>query len=666
MKTILLLFLIGSMAVAQEDLRPRYGLFLGAGINLHSSSFMQLPAIPSCCPGYGSDVAIVPNAMLLAQWPIATDLLLGGRLGYAPLSGTLTRDESTRVIQGGAVVDGVFRHTIEATLNAVAIEPTITWNVYDHFFIDGGLRFSMIMSPRFDQTETIVEPSNGGTFVDASGADTRSRTRNAYSGALQDASTHLAMTASVRYELPMNENRTFIFSPDVGVGVALTQLAGVDWKVNPFHVGITVLWQPFTPEPDDMLTPQALPPSTTPALPPVLATIIPMPKTLDLSLAAYSVRTDGSLDTLERISVDETISEQITAVLPMIFFDRGGDVVPERYDRTQTAERFSERGLFGKGALDVYHSIVDIIGQRMREHPSATITLTGAIMPDSVETTASGLALRRAEHVRELLQQRWSISPDRIAVRARDLPEQPSSVKHDDGREENRRVDITSNDPAILDLVRLEDTLRTVNTPDVVFKPTIFSDTAITTWTMTCSANGTIISSQHGTGTPPSTVRIQIPEGLRDGTVDVTMSVDNAGGRHREAEAHIPIVVQTLAMKAQKRQGLKRVDEYGLILFAFGKASLEGPNARILDMVRARIEPSSTVIVRGHADRTGSAEVNLRITQDRAEAVAASLGHPRVDARGMGQRNMIYTNDLPEGRYYNRTVRVRVETPIAP
>jgi len=100
-------------------------------------------------------------------------------------------------------------------------------------------------------------------------------------------------------------------------------------------------------------------------------------------------------------------------------------------------------------------------------------------------------------------------------------------------------------------------------------------------------------------------------------------------------------------------------------LFAFGKASLEGPNARILNIIRQRIEPTSAVIVRGHADRTGSADVNLRLTQERAEAVGTALGSAHTDARGMGQKAMIYDNNVPEGRYYNRTVRVRVETPVS-
>jgi len=667
MKLALFLLVVGTLtASAQDELRPRYGLFGGVGINMHSSAFTQLPNVPSCCPGYDSDAAIVPSVMGVAYWPIASNMLLGGRVGYAPLSGTLTRDEATRVMQGGVVVDGTFQHTIQATLNAIALEPSVSWNAFDHLFVDAGLRVSYMFAPTYAQAETIVNPTNGGTYVDASGTDTRSRTRNVYAGDLETSAIHLAVTASLRYEVSLNAENSLILAPDVGVGYGLTGIANVDWSVHPFHAGLTLLWQPFTPTAQTLLVPGNAPTQTVPVLPSTLAALTPPPKLLDVAVGLYSVREDGGLDTLEKIVVDETISEQITAVLPMVFFERGEDIVPERYGvRVPTqSQSFSERSLFGKGALDVYHNIVDIVGSRMREHSSATITLTGAIMPDSVETAASGLARRRAEHVRDVFVQRWGIDASRIIVRDRELPEQPSSVRHDDGRAENRRVDLSSNDPFILDLLRLEDTLRAVTTPDVVIRPAILSDTTITSWSITCMADGKLLTTQHGTGQPPASIRIPVTGGLQGGTVDVVMIADNAGGRHRETEAHIPVEIQTLASKVQKRQGLKRIDEYGLILFAFGKASLEGPNARILGMIRQRIEPTSTVIVRGHADRTGSADVNLRLTQERAEAVGTALGAPHMDARGMGQKNMIYDNNLPEGRYYNRTVRVRVETPI--
>ena len=50
----------------------------------------------------------------------------------------------------------------------------------------------------------------------------------------------------------------------------------------------------------------------------------------------------------------------------------------------------------------------------------------------------------------------------------------------------------------------------------------------------------------------------------------------------------------------------------------------------------------------------------------RADAAAQALGIPVKEAVGRGEKELLYDNDLPEGRYYCRTVTVIVETPVAP
>ena len=604
--------------------------------------------------------------MSLAAWPISQRVALGARLGYATLSGTLERDEATRLIQSGVVINGTFQHRVDATIPAISIEPMMMWRAVGSFFVDAGVRASLMLDPRVEQTEQIVEPSNSGTFIDANGVDTRRRTRNEYEGALGGSVTNLALIVGLHYELPLKEDRSWILAPEITMGYGLTSIGGASWNVHPFRVGISVMWQStHTDEPT--IDPTLPPPLPTPlVVAPVLVPLIPAPKDLTVGLGLYADAGDGQLDTVERIVVDETISEQITAVLPMVFFAHGSSAIPERYRAAGRDSGFRERQLFGKGALDIYHRIIDIVGRRMTDNPGAHITLTGAIMPDSVEQSGSSLAKDRAVAVKQRLVEAWGIDEERVEIRHRDLPEQASSVRHDDGREENRRVDITADDPAILDLVRVEDTLRISSVPELVVRPNVISDTTVTEWTAVCRINGVDRDRQHGLGNVPTEIRFAMDPTATSGSVEVEITVKNAGGRIRSASQTIPIEYRSLASKAQRREGLKRVDEYGLILFAFGKASLEGPNARILDLIRARIEPASDVIVRGHADRTGSAEVNLRLTTERANAVGAALGHPRTNARGMGQRGMLYTNDVPEGRFYNRTVRVRVETPISP
>ena len=76
--------------------RPRYGLFGGLGLNLHTAGFTALPGTPSCCPEYAFGSGLAPAFDLLFETPLSSTLFLSLRAGYAPSSGTLSFRASRR------------------------------------------------------------------------------------------------------------------------------------------------------------------------------------------------------------------------------------------------------------------------------------------------------------------------------------------------------------------------------------------------------------------------------------------------------------------------------------------------------------------------------------------------------------------------------------------
>ena len=74
---------------------------------------------------------------------------------------------------------------------------------------------------------------------------------------------------------------------------------------------------------------------------------------------------------------------------------------------------------------------------------------------------------------------------------------------------------------------------------------------------------------------------------------------------------------------------------------------------------------NSTVTITGHTDRVGDPGVNMKPSQDRAPAVAAALTGTTPTTRGLGESQLLFSNDLPEGRFYCRIVDIVVETPIS-
>jgi outer membrane protein OmpA-like peptidoglycan-associated protein len=75
--------------------------------------------------------------------------------------------------------------------------------------------------------------------------------------------------------------------------------------------------------------------------------------------------------------------------------------------------------------------------------------------------------------------------------------------------------------------------------------------------------------------------------------------------------------------------------------------------------------PSTVIGVYGHTDNVGSAQVNQRLSEQRAEAVAGSLesfgvSRARMQVRGFGFNQPMASNATEEGRAQNRRVELRI------
>ncbi|MDX1556189.1 MAG: OmpA family protein, partial [Xanthomonadales bacterium] len=103
----------------------------------------------------------------------------------------------------------------------------------------------------------------------------------------------------------------------------------------------------------------------------------------------------------------------------------------------------------------------------------------------------------------------------------------------------------------------------------------------------------------------------------------------------------------------------------GDVLFESGRTDLV-PEAfssieEVVDLLQG--EPEKNIRIEGHTDSTGSTETNLRLSQQRADAVLTALvdlgvDPGRITAIGMGEDFPIASNDTEQGRSRNRRVDV--------
>jgi len=99
--------------------------------------------------------------------------------------------------------------------------------------------------------------------------------------------------------------------------------------------------------------------------------------------------------------------------------------------------------------------------------------------------------------------------------------------------------------------------------------------------------------------------------------------------------------------------------------FNTGSARLESESLPVLDKVARSLKSNPHVLIgiSGHADSTGPAAFNKRLSKARAEAVRdylMSKGVPasRLETRGYGSRQPIADNDTRAGRAENRRVEM--------
>ena len=88
-----------------------------------------------------------------------------------------------------------------------------------------------------------------------------------------------------------------------------------------------------------------------------------------------------------------------------------------------------------------------------------------------------------------------------------------------------------------------------------------------------------------------------------------------------------------------------------------------GPFTRVAKILEA--DPKTAVLVLGHSDTSGAAPANVKLSQERAQSVAAifrlsGLQRDRLMLRGMGGEAPRAANDSVEGRALNRRVELLV------
>lgn len=364
-----------------------------------------------------------------------------------------------------------------------------------------------------------------------------------------------------------------------------------------------------------------------------------------------------------------------------VFFDTSATEIAQRYARLTPNEAagFREEQLQdtmpselkgrSRRQMAVYRNLLNILGDRLRRNPAATITLTG------VAAQGQESALARAESVKRYLVAVFGLAPDRIATGTKAPPTPPLGRPREDLERleaEAKRVEIGSRSPEMLVQVGEGFMLKPVRiegpqepSDSVFFR--VEGAERLATWRLEITDETGRVAGFgpfDEASAPEGRVSVSASKllGERDqGSYRATVVADPAGG------APGPLRRQTAFMLSRRNHGIEETRRFAILFDIDQARAVSAYETFLAGTVAERITDTSVVVVRGRTDVVGDADYNRTLSRNRAQGVESLL---REAASRAGRNGVVFKsswsgeeesqapfgNATPEERCYNRTV----------
>lgn len=212
----------------------------GVNVNRHNAEFSGLPGVPSCCPNYsggnGMGISITGKFAL----PVSRTMFAEMRVGFTTLNGSMTALQ-TQTIDNNGVATGLFEHSIVTKISMLTFEPTVSILLWKSLRVHGGLSIGAVTSATYDQTETLLTPSDVVFEND-------SRVRNKYSDNIsQVPGLQAGLIGGLSYVIPLSRDESFSLTPEIGYIFSLTNVVSTSdlWKINTLRIGLGISYNFF-------------------------------------------------------------------------------------------------------------------------------------------------------------------------------------------------------------------------------------------------------------------------------------------------------------------------------------------------------------------------------------------------------------------------------------
>lgn len=389
---------------------------------------------------------------------------------------------------------------------------------------------------------------------------------------------------------------------------------------------------------------------------------------------------DPSLASFRGLVMEEVLTWDLYPLLNYVFFDEGSAKIPNRYILFNSPDEtayFTDTTIVG-GTLDKYYHLLNIYGFRMQQNPDAKIEILGCNDDVSPEEKKAGLSKDRAQIVYDYFKNIWKIDESRMKLSSRNLPNNPSNKKDSLGIQENRRVEILCKEWEVIKPVfdvgatkfpqpeKMNFVLKNGIEDAIVTKRRIEINRGSDSWEV---LNDVGVTDPTKLWNWTSSMG-KYPQDEVEYSAQLIVTT-KSGAECKSDVITIPVKQVLTSNRKTGQSKDSTLERYSLILFTFDRSDAGPLNDRIMrDYVYSRVLPETSVDVIGHTDVVGLYEHNQKLSDRRSTTVENGIHqktkgkYAQLYKKGVGEDEPLYTNDLPEGRFYNRTVQVIIRTPV--
>jgi outer membrane protein OmpA-like peptidoglycan-associated protein len=670
-----------------------YGIGIQGGLGLHSTNGNLRCLADPACPTYENGSGGLFGIMGSIEW-MPNDWGFRGALGVNLNSATLTiTDDRARVKDAnGMIVPLIREHAIKASLPSINLELGVQKS-FGNTRVILGPNIGYVLSPTWKSTSTIISPQT--VSFQSGSKDTVFLEEDIPNvNAMQ-----FGMGFGIGHHMQLSKN--MILVPEVSASIPFSKiLSGPEWKQLSIMLGFSVRWgigaqkeevlrraelidtihvqvnerigeiynegkQTITKDIEEYETYTVLTETTLRTdtlkigLPPKQK---PMP-----SISAY-IKKDEQSDELDGITIEGQLVTEAFPILPMVFFEESDPKLHPRYKQLKDIDRFSSDRL-EPFVSEQHRDVLNIIGERLKRNTKSTITLRGYSDPVT-EKSDCDLARNRAETVRDYFMNIWSIDGSRITLDIDSRSCEPDNLtmsRNTQGYEENRRIEVFSDDKEILSPVirsrYVELTAFTPNEYHLHTKETVVED--VKQWKIEERYGDTVLRSREGSSLPqwlPMSIakedaRLMQQSGLE--YVEIVFSVKDGEGEEGIKQLRLPINRDTINYAIQR---------LSLMHFPVQQSTLNRQAKNAIDAFVENLEDNATISIIGYSDNLGNAQSNVELSKERAESVYKYIRgiKPKsnfIKVDGVGSKALppgIRSHELPESRFLSRTVQIEI------